>query len=86
MDTSLVGHMTGRLMDQLDEAHDSEEAKLRTVLIVCEIDYPTGTHLHMSCSDDRPWAQQAFAQEVADIICRRRDQLESAAQDEEDED
>lgn len=85
MDTSLVGQMTAQLMESLADRHDNDEATLRTVLIVCEVDYPDSTTLQISASDDRPWVQQAFVEEVATYMERRREELERDRTEQDDD-
>lgn len=64
MDMMMLGQLTADLMEQTDEAFDDkDDAAVRTVMLLVEIDTAETTYFRVVCNDDRPWFQLAYLEE-----------------------
>lgn len=62
MDTTAISLTAMELADQMGGLADT--TRVRTVMIIAEIDTGTHTAFHSLCTDDRPWVTQAFLEEA----------------------
>lgn len=66
IDTTPLGELTARVMDQIDSF--GEEYTVRTAAVVVEIDSPVHGRLFALCTDDRPWVLSALLGEAMDSV------------------
>lgn len=70
IESTPVGSLAMRFMELLGETYD-EDATVRTVAIVAEVDTPDSSEVLVVCDDDRRWVQLAFlewAVETLDVM------------------
>jgi hypothetical protein len=67
MDAGSLGMFTAAVMEQIEERF-GDEAVLRTVAVVAEVDTGPATEILVTCDDDRPWMQIAFLHEAVDSL------------------
>jgi hypothetical protein len=59
MDTTPLGLFVTKVMEQVGESFD-DDAEIRTVGVLVEVDTGDATHIMATCDDDRPWVQIEF--------------------------
>lgn len=62
MDAGALGTFTAQTMEHIEDRF-GDEATLRIVAIVAEVDVGDATEILVTSDDDRPWVQLAFLQE-----------------------
>lgn len=87
MDLAFLAEQTATLIDQLSLQY-GEDAEINTVMLLVEVKRADGgSDFIAESSDDRPWFQIAYMDEHRYEIEGRRDAMEEAtSEDEEDDD
>ena len=78
METAALGTFVAQLMEQIENQFD-DDAQIRTVAVVVEVDTGDATHFRVACDDDRPWVQMEFLGQARDTL---ESQVEATRSDE----
>jgi hypothetical protein len=76
METAALGTFVARIMEQIEDQFD-DDAKIRTVAVVVEVDTGDATCFRIACDDDRPWVQMEFLGQARDALADQFDSIRS---------
>jgi hypothetical protein len=83
MDSPVIGELCLRIMERVDAKY-GDEAVVRDVALIVEIDGRDATFIEVACSDDRPRNQRSLLEAGLDWIDDRLEVLIELERDDDD--